>query len=61
MTPKWRSRCTFSNCVFTGNAGTNETWMADARDLDGHPRTRAGLADIGAYQFVPAGTLIMVR
>ncbi len=41
------------------NAGTNQTWMIGAADLDGRPRldrfTR--LADMGCYEQTPSGTL----
>ena len=38
-----------SPCI---NAGTNQEWMIDATDLDGHPRLYAGgRVDMGAYEF----------
>lgn len=49
-----------SLCV---NAGTNEEWMSEATDLGGLPRLypRAGLVDIGAYEYHLGGTLMKVR
>ena len=32
------------------NAGVNESWMADARDLAGAPRILNSLVDLGAYE-----------
>ncbi len=47
----------------TVNAGTNEPWMDGARDLAG--RTRIDpfslRADMGAYEFLPAGALFRLR
>ena len=37
------------------NAGINEDWMADATDIVGAKRILEGQADIGCYEFVPAG------
>lgn len=42
-----------SPCI---NAGSNEAWMADARDLDGNPRIDAGRVDMGAYEYVSTDT-----
>ena len=53
-----------SPCI---NAGTNLSWMADARDLDGNPRIDAlngSVPDIGAYEFTvgpPPGTALVIR
>lgn len=49
-----------SPCV---DRGTNETWMETARDLAGKPRVdRFGRrVDIGAYEVMPAGTLMNIR
>jgi len=38
-----------SPCV---NAGTNQPWMPSAIDLDGIPRIRYGIVDMGAYEAV---------
>ncbi len=45
------------------NAGTNQSWMAGAADLDGWPRVDrvARLVDIGCYEFIPPATLFMLR
>jgi len=49
-----------SPCI---NAGTNEPWMNGAFDLDGHMRFDrfGGQVDIGAYEYLPDGTLFTVR
>lgn len=50
-----------SPCV---NAGMNEPdWMLDAVDLDGNPRIDriSGQVDIGAYEYVPAGSVLLIR
>jgi hypothetical protein len=36
-----------SPCI---NAGTNQSWMTGATDLDGNPRVVAGTVDMGAYE-----------
>jgi hypothetical protein len=36
-----------SPCI---NAGVNQDWMAGATDLDGNPRIRYGVSDMGAYE-----------
>lgn len=45
------------------NAGTNQAWMPGAYDLAGRPRldrfTR--LVDMGCYEFVPPGTMYIVK
>jgi len=38
-----------SPCV---NAGTNQTWMTNAVDLDGDLRIRYGIVDMGAYEVI---------
>jgi hypothetical protein len=45
------------------NAGTNQTWMTDAVDLDGNPRVQSKRVDQGAYEaFVPpGGTMMIIR
>jgi len=40
----------YSPCV---NAGANLAWMDEAADLDGNPRIIDGVADIGAYEYIP--------
>jgi hypothetical protein len=40
-----------SRCI---DAGTNQTWMVGAVDLDGNPRIFNGIVDMGAYEYVPA-------
>ncbi|MCX6992604.1 MAG: right-handed parallel beta-helix repeat-containing protein [Kiritimatiellaeota bacterium] len=49
-----------SPCI---NAGTNEPWMIGAQDLDGYRRIDqfSGQVDIGAYEYLPSGTLFVVH
>jgi len=48
-----------SPCV---NAGTNQAWMTGAVDLDGIPRIRYGIVDMGAYEAVlRQGNIYRVR
>lgn len=49
-----------SPCI---NAGTNETWMEEALDLDGFGRKDrfSGKVDIGAYEYVPEGMLFISK
>lgn len=52
-----------SPCV---NAGMNFSYMGDpadrrSRDLDGIPRVQLGTVDIGAYEFIPAGSVFIIR
>ncbi|MDD5706423.1 MAG: hypothetical protein PHR35_10880 [Kiritimatiellae bacterium] len=47
-----------SGCV---NAGANEDWMAGALDLDGELRMRGGIVDMGAYEYIPTGTVVLLR
>ena len=50
-----------SPCVDTG---TNEMWMASAKDLAGRPRIYDDIVDRGAYEYTPpppSGTLLLVR
>jgi hypothetical protein len=48
----------FSYCR---NAGTNQSWMTTAIDLDGEPRIMEEIVDMGAYETVPepAGLLLV--
>ncbi|MBU1734440.1 MAG: hypothetical protein KJ692_04290, partial [Verrucomicrobia bacterium] len=48
-----------SPCV---NAGTYQSWMTGAADVDGHRRLDrfSGIVDIGCYEYVPKGTLVTV-
>jgi hypothetical protein len=41
-----------SPCV---NAGTNQPWMTEAKDLDGRPRIIDGNVDMGAYEYGAGG------
>ncbi|MDD5706430.1 MAG: choice-of-anchor Q domain-containing protein, partial [Kiritimatiellae bacterium] len=48
-----------SPCV---NTGTNQAWMATARDLDGTRRVLDGRVDMGAYEWIPLrGTVVTLR
>ncbi len=51
-----------SPCI---NAGTNFAWMTDgsvtSRDLDGRQRLRYGTVDMGAYEYIRAGTVYGIR
>lgn len=54
-----------SPCV---NSGVNYGWMTDPNDshgrnmdLDGYPRVQLGTSDIGAYEFIPAGSVFILR
>ncbi|MCX6994199.1 MAG: hypothetical protein NT011_13800 [Kiritimatiellaeota bacterium] len=49
-----------SPCI---NAGTNETWMIGAKDLDGHQRIDqfGRQVDIGAYEYLAEGTLFVIH
>jgi len=44
------------------NHGANLAWMDNSLDLGGHSRKDrfSGIVDIGAYEFIPAGTVIQV-
>jgi len=46
-----------SPCV---NAGTNQSWMTNAFDLDGRMRIRYGIVDMGAYENIREGALYHV-
>lgn len=43
------------------NAGAYAPWMADAQDLDGNPRVRARVVDIGAFEARPGDTALLIR
>jgi len=43
-----------SPCV---NAGTNQSWMTNAYDLDSRTRIRYGVVDMGAYEVICEGTI----
>ena len=50
-----------SPCI---NAGIHQDWMATAVDLDDYPRIHAAhgnLVDMGAYEYRPQGTVLMMR
>jgi len=46
-----------SPCIDTG---TNQAWMATARDLDGHQRVN-GAPDMGCYEYWSPGTVLVVQ
>lgn len=39
------------------NAGTNQSWMTNALDLDGRIRIRYWVVDMGAYEGIYEGTI----
>jgi len=43
-----------SPCI---DAGLNQSWMPDARDLDSNPRLRNRHVDLGAYEFAFSGSV----
>ena len=43
------------------NAGTDAEWMKTATDLEGNPRIRQRAVDIGCYEDLETGFLILVR
>ena len=43
------------------NAGTNQDWMADYNDLDGHKRIRYGTVDAGAFELIKDATIYLFR
>ncbi len=47
-----------SPCI---NAGLNQLWMAGALDLDGNPRIRQRIVDMGAFEGLRDGTVFSVR
>ncbi len=47
-----------SPCI---DAGANAVWMATARDLDGHRRVINQKVDLGCYEFVWQGTVMILR
>lgn len=57
--PNYRLQ-TNSPCL---NAGSNQSWMAGAKDLDGRQRIDQWIrqVDMGAYEFLRPGTLFKIR
>ncbi|MCG2659996.1 MAG: right-handed parallel beta-helix repeat-containing protein [Kiritimatiellae bacterium] len=55
----YRLSSTNSPCF---NAGSNDVWMTDARDLRGKPRILYGTVDMGAYEYeiIYSGTIIRI-
>lgn len=49
----WRLQAS-SPCI---NAGTNQSWMTNAFDLDGRIRIRYGTVDMGAYETIYEGSI----
>jgi hypothetical protein len=49
-----------SACI---NAGTNQSWMNGAIDLDDHRRLDffSGIVDIGCYEYIPSGVMGRIR
>jgi len=47
-----------SPCI---DAGTNQPWMAGARDLDGNSRISSASVDMGAYEAPPASMLSIIH
>lgn len=47
-----------SPCI---NAGAYQSWMTNAVDLDGNPRLRYGVVDMGAYECLHEGTIFQFR
>lgn len=47
-----------SPCI---NAGINQDWMTGALDLDGNPRVRQRIVDMGAFEILRGGTIFVVR
>ena len=43
------------------NAGTNQTWMDGATDLQGNPRILNKVVDIGCYEVPQTGLTLIVR
>ncbi len=43
------------------NAGFTESWMTNTVDLDGRPRVRYGVVDMGCYEHIMAGTIYTFR
>jgi hypothetical protein len=46
-----------SPCI---NTGTNQSWMTNAYDLDGHRRIIYGTVDMGCYEAIYEGTIYLV-
>jgi predicted outer membrane repeat protein len=42
------------------NAGLKQTWMEEAVDLAGNKRIAAGSADIGAFEIMPPGAMLLL-
>ena len=63
--PAFKDRAAFNYTVRadskTVDAGLNQDWMSGATDLAGNPRIKRATVDIGCYECVAAGLVILVR